>query len=158
MRVLVLGVLLGSCAAASGPREIGVDSLAGCYALELSPWSNAWPAEWSPPDTFRLDTLPARLPSRWLSGSRMLRPQVDAFASSRGGGVAAWGQQAPDSIWVAWIGAYMQVDLRLQTRRSGLMGFARASTDVLAPPGLEPHATANARRVKCPRLLAKPAA
>jgi hypothetical protein len=156
MRRILLLLLLGSCTGVRGVPHRAVASLAGCYALKRGGWSRPWNGEWNPPDTIRLDTALAPRGNPSDAALRRLRPQVTAFANSRGGGTLSWRFIPPDSVRLGWSGAYMNVSMQLEARDGELVGSALASTDVMMPRDSLPAAPIHGRRIACPASLGDP--
>ena len=158
MRTTVFRSLCGGCVAvatyvsvaAAQDSTQAVARIAGCYAVELGPWSGSFPsgspASHQPPPTIRLDT--AQFVERYASRvqHRQLAPPITVAGRQRVS-LGRW-RVAGDTLVMSWSDGFSGVSLSLGLRPDSLRGGARAFYDVIGP--VQPTAPVLLRRVVCP--------
>ena len=130
---------------ASGAPE----RIAGCYAVELGPWSGSFPsgspASHQPPPNIRLDT--ARFTGRFSAGAAYLQlePPI-AIPGRQRMSLGRW-RVAGDSVFLLWSDGFSGVSLSLGLRADSLRGVAYPLYDVIGP--VQPTASVLIRRAAC---------
>jgi hypothetical protein len=141
--------------AAGAAQRSTVRALAGCYTLDLSPWS---PAHAPGADSAAV-TLPRRIAldtalagGRFAAGSYQVGVIGDdarpVGMSATWAPIAKPSPAAPDSVQILWSTGFRGVRLRLAHEGGMLRGEAATFGDVDRP---DQRSTVRATRIACPR-------
>lgn len=166
MPLVVLLVGVGGCALTSGAVQAGrragtsAAALAGCYRVELGPWTETGQHKGFVPFTeFRLDTL-ASTSSVAPFHAREAAPEVVRTAlpeiTGRRPGPGVWYRIGTDSLFVEWHNGNVSGGYRLVARGDSVVGRAvtwshwRPLREGMQPEDvIDPTAPARGRRVPC---------
>lgn len=152
---VLLVVACGSvhaCATASYEAASEPATWAGCYAVELGPWSPARQASnlpyLTPPEMIQLDTAMVQ-----VSRSGDLKHRLWPFPDVRTvplDSIAYWEPLSGDSVGLSWSTGLSGVFIRAARQPYGFSGMTQRWIDVPPPPGQSwPRADVRAERVAC---------
>lgn len=111
---------------------------AGCYELTLGEWSPAPSAGnlrfHTPPRRIVLHTATLRT-GRGGVGMNVLRPVIEGTAAGPYDAEAFWQEVGSDSAMLVWTNSFSGTLIRVMRTSDGFTGSARATMDVIPPPG-----------------------
>ena len=137
------------------PAQNAIERFAGCYRLEIGPWTPAWGTSMqfhTPPVEIQLLTDSAAPPSQktWRKATPVI---THAYSGNRAR--ASWTASDSGLLQVVWSDGFTGADLRLFERGYGpdkspsFWGVVQALSDAVGPIETVPKATVVAWRIDC---------